>query len=97
MHTIESIKALLDQNPKAVERALMVLFNRQEADERSTGHTSHLNGRGFNGFDAPFGTDLAKRVLAGGSLSERQLLAARRMVKKYARQLLEEAQAKSAA
>lgn len=94
MHTIETIKALLDSNDKAVMRALVVLYNRQTADEQQSHVTSHLNGRGFNGYDANFGTDLAKQVMAGRGLSVRQLAAARKMCKKYARQLVEEANSK---
>lgn len=33
MHSKESIQALLEKNPKAVYRALIVLFERQTADE----------------------------------------------------------------
>jgi hypothetical protein len=96
-HTVESIKVLLDHNPKAVMRALVVLYNRQTHDEQENAHTSHLNGRGFNGYDAAFGTSLAKQVLDGRTLSARQIEAARKMAKKYVRQLVEEANARPAA
>jgi hypothetical protein len=97
MHTVESIKSLLHTNPKAVSRALIVLYNRQTSDEQSSHSTSHLNGRGFNGADAAFGTSLAKQVLAGRYLSNKQLVFARKMVIKYAKQLLEEAMNKTPA
>jgi len=95
MHTVESIRALLERNNKAVYRALEVLLERQTADEREAGQTNHLNGRGFNGRDANFGTSLAKQIIAWNTgeskysypLSLKQLEAARRMVYKYAGQL----------
>jgi hypothetical protein len=95
MHTVESIRVLVNSNPKAVYRALEVLLERQTDDERAEGTTNHLNGRGFNGRDAKFGTDLANQVSdwrKGMSpyaqpLSPKQLAAARRMLHKYAGQL----------
>jgi len=97
MHTAESIKALLDANDRAVMRALVALYERQTADEQANAHTSHLNGMGFNGYDAEFGTSLAKQVIRGCILSPRQIAAGRKMCKKYARQLAEVANAKAGA
>jgi len=88
---IDSLKLLLDRNPRAVERAMVVLYHRQTSDEQVSSSTNHLNGRGFNGVDAAFGSSLARQVLDGRALSIKQLDHARKMVKKYVRQLLEEA------
>jgi hypothetical protein len=96
---------LINTNDKAVYRALVVLFERQTADEQSSEATNHLNGMGFNGTDARFGSSLAKQVIAfekGESkyrypLSRTQLEAARKMVRKYAGQLAKVANAKAAA
>jgi hypothetical protein len=43
---------------------------------------------GFNGFDAEFGTSLAKRLLSGYLLSDKQKVAGRKMIIKYLGQLL---------
>lgn len=88
----DTIRALLESNASAVYRALIVLFNRQTADEQQSEDTKHLNGRGFNARDAKFGTDLAQRCLNPDKryrypLSVNQLAAARRMLRKYAGQL----------
>lgn len=91
----DSIRELIGSNDKAVWRGLEVLLARQTADERQAGQTAHLNGRGFNGRDANFGTSLAEKVIdwrKGVSgyrspLSPRQLDAARKMLRKYAGQL----------
>jgi len=92
---LEDIKSLLDSNDRAVERAMVVLFERQTADEQASNTTSHKNGRGFNGLDANFGSSLARQVMAGRRLSPKQLQYARKMAHKYAGQLLEEAELKA--
>lgn len=95
--TKDDIKALLEKNDLAVERALVALYNRQTADEQATHTTAHHNGMGFNGVDADFGTSLAEKVLKGWKLSPKQLAAARKMLRKYVGQLLVVAQATMAA
>lgn len=87
---------ILDTNDRAVSRALVVIYERQTADEQASAQTSHRNGMGFNGTDAAFGTSLAQKVLRGWTLSEKQLAAGRRMVKKYWKQLAEAAEQKAA-
>ena len=104
MHSRESIQALLARNDNAVYRALEVLLERQTADEQQAGVTNHLNGMGFNATDAKFGTDLANKVIAwnrGEStfpypLSVKQLASARKMLRKYAQQLANVANEKTA-
>lgn len=104
MHTKESIAALLATNDKAVYRGLVVLFERQTADERDSEQTNHLNGMGFNGRDAKFGTSLAKQVIRWQDgltnyqhpLTMAQLNAARKMIRKYAGQLAKVANEKAA-
>lgn len=94
--TLETIRDLLDRSDKAVERALVVLYARQTADEQATGTTREHNGQGFNGTDAELLSSFAQQIERGRSLTERQLFYARKKVRKYARQLLEEALAKRA-
>jgi hypothetical protein len=95
MHTVESIKTLLLSNDRAVERAIIVLFNRQTHTEQQAGHTSESNGRGFNAFDAESGTYYAKWIQGGRSLSGKHLERARKMSFRYVRQLAEEANIKA--
>jgi hypothetical protein len=78
------ITALLERNPLAVARALVVIYEFQTEDEKATATTSHANGMGFSGRDAEFGTSLAEKVIKGWT----QINAGRRMVKKYWRQLV---------
>jgi hypothetical protein len=71
--TREGIAELLRTNDKAVCRALVVLYNNQTADEQSSETTNQHNGRGFAGFDAEFGTRLAKFYLRNGYLTAKQI------------------------
>jgi hypothetical protein len=100
----ESITALLARNDNAVERALLVLFDRQTADEQMTDATRQHNGRGFTAFDAEIFSSFAKQVRQGRTLSPKQLALARKpdkfgnpRIARYWSQLLEAAEAKQAA
>lgn len=86
----EAINALLDTNPKAVGRALMVIYENQTESEKAAFATQVLNGVGFTGADAEWLTDIAKKWIKYGRwASERQLNAVRKAIKKYHRQILQ--------
>jgi len=90
------IRNLIATNDRAVERALLVMLNRQTADEARGNTTKKANGIGYNKRDAPFGTDLGKKLKMGVRLSPRQIQCARAMLLKYSGQLLDEAEMKAA-
>jgi hypothetical protein len=94
--TTDAVKALLDTNPLAVERAMVVLFARQTEDERVTSLTRHDNSRGFSAAHASKGSYYARWVSSGRHLTGHHLDRARSMAKHYTRQLLEEIEARSA-
>lgn len=102
--TKEDIFKLLDSNRGAVARAIEVIYDRQEADEKAEGVTRHENSVGFNGADAQFGSDLGRQIKerrAKGApykhcLTSKQRKAGHKMIKKYWRQLIEEAERKNA-
>lgn len=105
-HTKESIQKLLDTDPRAVERALVVLFGRQTQDEKRDRDAKWQNTVGFDAFRAPTCTKYARWIEAGlregcrlgqciKSPTERDK--ARQFVRRYWRQLVEAAQAKQAA
>jgi hypothetical protein len=80
-YTRDEILALLhEESPRgdrAVERALLVLLDRQTTDEQRTEQTKHHNLRGFMPFDAKKMTSMAKQVQSsrrekGQKLSPRQ-------------------------
>ena len=83
---------------RALERAVLILFARQTADEQETESTHHLNSRGFNSRDADFGSAMAKAAMEiqrgtypYPSLSPKMYQGLAKMMKKYARQIAEEA------
>jgi hypothetical protein len=102
--TVNDIKALLATNNRAVGRALIVLRNRQTADEKVSERTTHLNGRGFRPCHARMGTSMADFFERRGYLTEKQtnywrakMADGNSRIEIYSRQLLEEAAAKAAA
>jgi hypothetical protein len=93
----DRILALLNESDTAVCRAVLAIYEKQTADEQATASTAENNGIGFNGADAGFGSSLAKQYAERGSLSPRQIACARKMMRKYANQLAEIANAKAKA
>jgi len=88
------IRWLLNMNDRAVERAMVAIYNRQTADEQSAQDTKHSNGIGFSGADARLGSYYAKWVLSGKNLTGNHLMKARMMSQKYVRQLTDIATAR---
>lgn len=88
-YTKESIKDLLQRNDRAVERALLAIYNRQTDAERQAERTVVHNGVGFNAFDAPLGSYLASWVGKGKPLTGPFLDKGRRLASKYVGQLTE--------
>jgi hypothetical protein len=74
----EKIANLLATSDKAVERALVVVFNNQEADEHAILYSNHKNGVGFTVYDANIFSSFAKQVLNGRTLSVKQMVIARK-------------------
>ena len=58
--TRTEINSLLLTSDRAVERAILRLFELQTEDEQSAANTNHQNGRGFASCDARAGTRFAR-------------------------------------
>ncbi len=86
--TYEELAGLINNSDEWAAGALVKLFQLQTTDEQDSNGTSHLNNYGFNNFDAPVLSDIAKFYLNKGYLSPRQLIFIKRTVKKYVNQLL---------
>lgn len=103
--TRETVQDLLMTNDRAVERALLVLLDRQTFDEQTSKDTKHQNGRGFTQADARIMTEFAVQVKRGRSLTPSQLRFLRNRksahfhsrIGKYAKQLLDQIQKNEAA
>ena len=104
MTTKFEIINLLKTRDVAVARALVVLNERQTADEQVAEATKYNNGRGFTAADARVGTSMAQFYEKRGFLTPKQISYWRRLRKDgkmrieiYATQLLEIANEKAAA
>ena len=92
-----AILAKINTDQRWLERAIIALDDRQTADERAAGQTTHDNDKGWNAYDASLGTYLANYLRSGRHLSGAWNDKARRMVRKYCGQLARIAAAKQAA
>ena len=91
----DSILSLILSNDRAVERAMVVLYLRQTADEQEASDTKHTNRRGFSVSNASKGTYFARWVISGNRLSGHHLDRARKIAKIHVGQLVEEANIKA--
>lgn len=85
--TVKEIKEKLLEDDHWVARAVLALYDRQEADEQEMEYTSKKNFVGFNAFDAKFLSSLAKQYKKKGFLTRKQIDTARKHITKYAKQL----------
>lgn len=93
--TPEAIRDKLMTSDVLVERAVLVLFNRQTLDEQLAGDAKYDNKMGFNGSDAKFMTrqaiwiksGIAKGIPEGKRLGQTQREIVRKRLLKYVKQL----------
>lgn len=85
--TRTEIETLINTNDRAVERAMVAIWERQTRDEQATETTRHHNGIGFSGWTAKSGTYFANWVRLGRSLTGRHLAKARKIALHHAGQL----------
>lgn len=71
-----------------LEHAILRIYQSQTRSEQNAKATTHYNGVGFTGADAPFMSSLAERLQGGRHLSEKQAYVAIRRMGKYARQIV---------
>ena len=71
--TKENIIKLLEENDKAVLRALIVINQNQTSTEQSLHLTSEANNRGFRPCHARMGTSMANFATKFGKLSDKQI------------------------
>ena len=84
---IERLRLMLGSNSKWAVSGLLRIFENQTADEQQAEVTAVDNGIGFTGADAEFLSSLAKQVLKGRNLSEKQMGFLFKKMPKYAKQL----------
>ena len=92
--TRDEIEGMLRTNDRAVERAMVAIWERQTADEQATQAVHHHNGRGFAGWSARSGTYFAEWVRSGRHLTGKHLAKARKIALYHAGQLTDFANGK---
>lgn len=82
------LQALLLASDKALERAIVVIWEQQTYTEQESGQALIEDGVGFNKFDAPLMTKYAKQLIGKTHLTNKQKLKARSVMPKYWKQLM---------
>lgn len=80
-------KQIANSDNKAIH-ALMTIYSMQDDNEKGAGRTINLNGIGFSGTDSKLLTSLAKQFDRDGCLSVKQLQLLKRIMPRYAGQLM---------
>lgn len=74
---------------RIIFKMLWAMYQRQTSDEREKQSTVHENGMGFDGFDAPFLSDVARTSKPFNDLTTRQAVVVAKKLGKYVKQLVE--------
>jgi|2_EtaG_2_1085320.scaffolds.fasta_scaffold23342_3 hypothetical protein len=90
-----AINKILDASDAAVEKGLLRVYMFQTASEQMSGTSREVNGVGFNNRDDVFATSLAQQIQRnrkmevpfGRCLSPKQRVWARKLAKRYSKQL----------
>jgi hypothetical protein len=82
------LKNLLWTNDRAAVKALTLIYNKQTVEEKQIKNTVSNNKEGFDAFDAPILTPLAKKALRNETLNEREIYTVKRRIGKYWKQLM---------
>jgi hypothetical protein len=85
----ETIQELLDTNGNAVYRAMVQIYDKQTAEEQQCQDTHLYNSVGFTGVDAEIMSSFTEYYNKWGKLSPKQMIIARKKMKKYWKQLLD--------
>lgn len=86
----DTVATMIDTNNAFLEKALIKIYDRQTRDEKNTRETKHLNNVGFNAAHAKVMSYYARWVLSGRNLSGSHLQKAKRILRSYRKQILEE-------
>lgn len=85
--TKDEIKNLILTNDKMVIRSVLKLYEYQTESEKLSYDSNIINGVGFNSFDAPFLTDIVKKIHNNVKLTKNQIFILRKKMLKYSNQL----------
>lgn len=86
----QEIQDVLESHDKAVAEAILFIYSNQTHEEQIQGETLVDNGIGFSGAHAEFLSSLAVQYEKYNKLSSKQIASARKIIKKYWKQLSED-------
>ena len=86
---VSRLQKQIEERDATAIHALLFIYDKQEADEQNNERTLYHNGVGFNGTDAEFGSSLARQYRNRGFLSPKQMGFVRKLIRKYAGQIVE--------
>lgn len=93
--TRDEIDEILKANPRAVERAMVRLFELQTEVERETSATRIHNNVGFSSYAARRGSYYARWVTSGKQLTGKHFESALKIALRHSRQLVDLANSKA--
>jgi hypothetical protein len=85
---VQGLKSQIAKNNNQAVKALLTVYRNQTFEEQTVQETIEDNGIGFNGTDAEFCSSLAENYLRFHRLSDKQYSSLRKVMQKYARQLI---------
>lgn len=85
---VKSLRVQLSNNHIIAAKGCTRIFEYQTASEQETESTRLYNGVGFTGSDAKILSSFAKQINRGKSLSEKQNYILKKLMPKYANQLI---------
>lgn len=84
----EYIKYILQMSDKALNKAILLIYDNQKQDEKELSKAIHPNRIGFSCVDAPKMSLIAKKLLDGAALSGNERSYALVCIQKYAEQIM---------
>lgn len=86
---IDRLRKQIEMKDATAIHALTFIYDKQVEDEKRHESTRHNNGVGFTQQDAKKGSGFAKWYLDKGFFTGKQIYSVKKMVTKYARQIVE--------
>ena len=86
---VSRLQKQIEEKDATAIHALLFIYDKQEEEEQNNERTLYHNGVGFNGTDAEFGSSLARQYRERGFLSPKQMGFVRKLIRKYAGQIVE--------
>ena len=85
---IDRLKDQISRNENTAIHALLFIYSLQDLSEQESAVTAFHNGVGFTKHDASFCTGLVKQYNESGSFSPKQIECIKRVMQKYAGQIV---------